>query len=256
MTIYWNDEQRAYLIRTAPTLTPAEQAQVLGLPIKIVQTQRHYLRKLGRLSDGAIANWTCEERERARVMVRDGKSLAQIGNALGRSANAVLEQLTLWGMNVRRELARSDGMDVRDAAEALGVNRDVIIDWIRRGFLRASRRRILRQTVYSISYTAVLSFIADRGGYTAMRPTPRFAGPVDEARRAFNLRYISRRDLASSLCISENTLGHWPTRFGFPASHMLGRCSYYDRGEVRAFLAERPALAPASFWRQKQESSS
>jgi hypothetical protein len=248
--ILWNDDQRAYLIRTAAMLTPAEQASHLNIPIKIVQRQRHYLRKLGRLSDSAITRWTCEERERARVMVRDGKSPAQIGKVLGRSPNAVLEQLTVWGVNVRRELARSEGMDVREVAESLGVGRDIVIDWIRRGFLRASRRRVLRQTVYSVSYTAVLAFITERGGYTRLRPSPRFAGPVDEARRAFNLRYISRRDLASSLCISENTLGHWPTRFGFPSSHMFGRCSYFDRGEVRAFLVDHPALAPASFWRE------
>jgi hypothetical protein len=249
MTTHWNDDERAFLIRTAAILTPAQQAGALDMPLDAVWGQRYCLRKRGALHDGAYSNWTEAEIFRARVMVNDGKSPAQVGRALGRSGHAVLAKLNTLGMNVRRELARSEGMDVREVARELGVSRHAVFDWIRRGQLVATRRRVLRQTVYSVSYAAVLSFITERGGYTAMRPTARFASLVGEAKAVFNLRYVGRRDLARSLCISENTLGHWPTRFGFPASRMFGRSSYYDRGEVGRFLAEHPTLAPASFWR-------
>lgn len=241
MSELWTEHEHTYLARTYHQLTPAQQAAELGRAPQGVYRKLRKLRRAGVILHGRTkVPWTDEDIATAVRMVRDGKSAAQIGRLLGRSANAVLNYLIAQGVTPRREIMDAGGMGATELADGLGVNRSAIVEWIQRGLLGASRRRVARQMVYSIAYEAVLSFLAEHGGYLPLTPSARWVEPVRAARAAFQARYVTRAEIARLLCVTVNFIGRRDRAGTFPPGRFLLRTHYYERASVRAWLATHP----------------
>lgn len=136
----------SYLVATYATRTAREQAEALGVTHHTVLAYRSLLVRAGLLDPARRAEfrrYTEAERERAARLARQGLTLQEIADALGRPVGKTSQLLApLGGIRRLRAEGRADAwFSAEQAAVLMGVHPGTIRDWLAHGALVADRTK-------------------------------------------------------------------------------------------------------------------
>lgn len=178
------------------------------------------MRKAGRFASAHRTCWSPEDTQRAVDLLDNGMSIPRIAAQMGRKPQGVREQLRLQHGPVRVRIQHANGMSIADVARELGISKQVVGAYIRRGILIATRRLIVRKFVFTLAPTDVHDLIAQHGGYLPLTPDSDWAPLVDAARVRFQERYISRNAVAQLVHVCSTVVRRWESGCAFPAPAM------------------------------------
>ena len=170
--------------------------------------------------------------------------LATLAAQMGRTPHALKQRLWGHGETLRNSAQRRAGMGIKDVASAMGVVKVDVWKWITIGWLKGRRGFGVRRRYTTIDPDDLLFFLRERGALLPnLRPDPDWADQVRTAKAALLCRLISGPDLSRALLAGRSILYYLRSRLGFPGAALrLGGNlpDYYDRGQVRAWLAAHP----------------
>ena len=240
----WSEADDAVLIKLYDTHPAAHIAARVGRPVLGVYSRAERLRKAGRFPSAHRTRWPADGLHQIIDMLDSGLSVKVAARRLRRKPQALQSLLSEHQISAEARLRHASGMSTADVVRELGIGRNTVSKYIRTGLLNATRRLVVRRTVYTVAQEDVRAFIATHGGYIPLKPDADWAPLVEDARRVFAQRYISRVDLAALLCVCREALIRREDEQGFPApalrlGHPYGG-DHYERAAVWAWLAEHP----------------
>lgn len=209
---------RAFIRETYTRLRPHEQAAQLGLSPHYVMKLRSELIRAGVVDPaeraGPMRPWSDDELVRARLLIEEGKSVAQVARALGRSYHAVVCALQKHEGGVER-VRRQELCRVRslwETAQLFGVSYPRAFVWVRERWLKARRngawrhagpaqRAKTKRVAYLVSDDAIMAFLSVREAWVTYDPADitdaAWRAAAEDARAAAGGFWITAQDYAS-----------------------------------------------------------
>ncbi len=138
-TVESAEDARAFLIKTHERLSAAQQARRLRLRYSYVLKLRSALIAEGKIQPGdrkVQRPWRAGDDRKVDLLLRQGRSVVAVAEAVGRTARAVVLRLRARGTTVD-EVRAGHVWSVRQVAALFGVGEGVTYTWKARGWLRS-----------------------------------------------------------------------------------------------------------------------
>jgi hypothetical protein len=169
--------------------------------------------------------------------------ISTIAKNLGRPAGCVRRSLG----NVQKLVIRDEGLGIAELVREFGVNDKTVMNWIRRGALKAITKIVEKQRIHVFSNDDVTTFLRDYGYALSPIIKPQshiWRDIVSEIRAELESWLIAGAGVQSALLYPKMNFGYMRRNLGFPEPHFrLGNRAggdWYRREDIAAWLRANP----------------
>lgn len=247
------DEIDTYITRTYTRIRGKDQAKQLDMDYNTVIKRRSRLVRAGLLTTVKRRYnrlWTQDERDQILVMASSGASIAEIAQVLRRDVQATYDYVERV-MGGLMKLRRGRVWSARQVQKLFTVPWNTIDDWIRLGWLQATRNQTGEQTWkprYLVTTSAIIEFLNVREAWADWSPNmitqPAWRDEGQRIRDATGGDWLSIRELMGRYHYGLTTIQGWLQRGELPFIKR-GRRVFVWSGDLDGFIppAERDRRA-------------
>lgn len=139
--------------------------------------------------------------------------------------------------------SRKNGYSSSDLGFAFGFSHVKIADLVNAGYLHGEKVLVWKREVYSFSADDALTFLQKHVGLFEFNPSRRWKPVVEEARRYFDQKYISKKEIMTRYGLSRQQIQRRTKNHGFPRpttdfrqSSAIG--TWYERAAIEHWITE------------------